>query len=172
MTLIGGAVGDYGGNHGDFTGGTNGVETDYYLGGNGTGVIISSHARCRSGMPAGWIDKIRDKDLIDGASKTFLAGEMHIPLGRVAQVPENGPIYNGLDLPAFARIGGPGIPIARAPDDTLIPIIGFGSWHPGVCPFVLADGSVTSIDNFIDTEVLQSFCRRADDPIRKANSQP
>lgn len=162
VTLVSGAVGDYGGNHGDYTGGANGLDTDYFLGGNGTGVIISSRPVCRSGLPAGWIDKVRHKDLLDGATKTFLAGEMHIPMGRLAQVPENGPIYNGLDLPAFARIGGPGIPLARSADDTYMPIIGFGSWHPGTCPFVLADGSVDSLDNFIDTEVLQSFCRRAD----------
>jgi hypothetical protein len=43
-----------------------------------------------------------------------------------------------------------------------MPIIGFGSWHPGVCPFVLADGSVDSIDNFIDTEVLREYCNRGD----------
>ncbi len=162
VTLHSGAVGDYGGNHGDYTGGGSGGTTDYYLGGNGTGMIISSRPLCRDGMPAGWIDKIRHKDLLDGASKTFLAGEMHIPLGRLAQIPENGPIYNGLDLPAFARVGAPGIPLARTPDDTDLPIIGFGSWHPGVCPFVFADGSVESIDNFIDTEVLREYCNRAD----------
>jgi prepilin-type N-terminal cleavage/methylation domain-containing protein len=162
IKLFGGAVGDYAGNHGDFTGQADGSETDYFLGGNGTGVIISSRPLCRNNLPAGWIDKIKHKDLVDGASKTFLAGEMHVPLGRLAQVPENGPIYNGLDLPAFARIGAPGIPIARSPDDTNLPIIGFGSWHPGVCPFVLADGSVDSIDNFIDTEVLRDYCNRGE----------
>jgi type II secretory pathway pseudopilin PulG len=162
VQLFGGAVGDYAGNHGDFTGRADGGEADYYLGGNGTGVIISSRPLCRDTAPAGWIDKIRHKDLPDGASKTFLAGEMHVPMGRLAQVPENGPIYNGLDLPAFARIGGPGIPLARSADDTYMPIIGFGSWHPGVCPFVLADGSVNSIDDFVDTEILRSYCHRAD----------
>jgi hypothetical protein len=114
-------------------------------------------------LPAGWIDKVRHKDLLDGASKTFLVGEMHVPIGRVAQVPENGPIYNGLDLPAFARIGGPGVPLARGPNDTDVPIIGFGSWHSGTCPFVLADGSVQLVDNYTDTEILRSYCRRFDD---------
>ena len=175
VKLFSGAVGDYGGNHGDYTGGAYGLETDYFLGGNGTGVIISSRPLCKytgfsrprggvdpTGLPAGWIDKVRHKDLLDGASKTFLAGEMHVPMGRIAQVPENGPIYNGLDLPAFARIGAPGIPLARNGEDTTMPIIGFGSWHPGVCPFVLADGSVNTVDNFMDTEVLRQYCHRGD----------
>jgi prepilin-type N-terminal cleavage/methylation domain-containing protein len=160
IQLNGGAVGDYGGNHGDFTGGAEGTTADYFLGGNGTGVIVSSRPLCRDGQPAGWLDKVRHKDLIDGVTKTFLAGEMHIPHGRLAQVPENGPLYNGLDLPAFARIGGPAIPLARGPEDDDLPAIGFGSWHPGVCPFVLADGSVDSVDIFIDTEALRSYCHR------------
>jgi prepilin-type processing-associated H-X9-DG protein len=162
VRLFGGAVGDYAGNHGDYTGGSSGSESDYFLGGNGTGVIISSRPACRDFAPVSWIDRIRHKDLTDGATKTCLAGEMHVPLGRLAQVPENGPLYNGQDLPAFARIGGPGIPLARTPDDTYMPIIGFGSWHPGYCPFVFADGSVHSIEVSIDTTVLQSYCRRAD----------
>jgi hypothetical protein len=170
VELLGGAVGDYAGNHGDYTGGSKGEETDYWLGGNGTGVIISSRAFCTyprsfSKVPpvaTGWIDKVRHKDVLDGASKTFLAGEMHVPFGRLAEVPENGPIYNGSDLPAFARIGGPGIGLSHGPSDVSIPIIGFGSWHPGVCPFVRADGSVQTVENFMDTQVLRQYCNRED----------
>jgi hypothetical protein len=162
IDLLGGAVGDYAGNHGDFTGGAKGEPTDYYLGGNGTGVIISSRGLCTETFPIGWIDRIRHKHLTDGASKTFLAGEMHVPQGRLAEVPENGPLYNGRDLPAFARIGGPGISLARGPDDRSVPTIGFGSWHPGICPLVFGDGSVHSIDNFVDTLVLKAYCNRAD----------
>ena len=87
---------------------------------------------------------------------------MHVPTGRLAQPPENGPIYNGKDLPAFGRIGGPGMPLARGPDDVDFPALGFGSWHIGVCPFVAADGSVRIIDNFIDDVVLGNYCTRAD----------
>jgi hypothetical protein len=54
------------------------------------------------------------------------------------------------------------VPLARGPDDYVGSVMGFGSWHEGVCPFVLADGSVRSVDNFIDTLVLQTFCHRSD----------
>ncbi|MBL9161615.1 MAG: DUF1559 domain-containing protein [Planctomycetaceae bacterium] len=162
VQLTGGALGDYGGNHGDFTGGSYGVLTDYYRGGNGTGVIISSRPVCRHQKPAGWLDKVSHKDLVDGASNTFLAGEMHVPIDRLGKVPENGPIYNGKDLVAFARIGGPGVPLARGPEDNVSGAMGFGSWHPGVCPFVLADGSVRTVENLIDTIVLRAFCHRSD----------
>ncbi|MGD9633226.1 MAG: DUF1559 domain-containing protein [Pirellulales bacterium] len=163
IELASGGVGDYAANHGDFTGGSYGDEADYWRGGNGTGVLISSNPRCRDGLPADWTNKIRSKDLLDGASKTFLAGEMHVPATRLAAVPENGPIYNGSDLTAFARIGGPGFPLAQGPDDTNVDVNVFGSWHPGICPFVLADGSARTIDNFVDTVVLESYCRRVDE---------
>ncbi len=162
VELTGGAVSDYAANHGDYTGGSPDWMFAYWRGGNGTGVIISSDPICKGKEPINWKHKIRYKDLIDGASNTILAGEMHIPTGRLAQVPENGPMYNGKDLSAFARIGGHGVPLARGPDDITVPIIGFGSWHPGICPMVLADGSSRSLDNFIDSRVLQQLCRRDD----------
>lgn len=163
VELTGGAVGDYGANHGDYTGGSLNSDFAYWRGGNGTGVIVSSRPLCREGQPAGWLDKVRMKDLVDGLSKTALVGEMHIPQGRLRQSPENGPMYNGKHLPGFARIGGPGIGIARGPSDTSVAAIGFGSWHPNVCPFVMADGSIRVVSNEIDTELLRSMCRRDDD---------
>lgn len=162
VDLVGGAVGDYAGNHGDFTGGSYGMLTDYFRGGNGTGVIISGRPVCRFDRPADWADKIRHRHLVDGASNTFVAGEMHVPIDRLAQVPENGPLYNGKDLTAFARIGGPSVPLARGPEDTVSGSMGFGSWHPGICPFVFADGSVRAIENLIDTVVLRAFTHRSD----------
>jgi hypothetical protein len=162
VELVGGAVGDYAGNHGDFTGGSFGAQTDYWRGGNGTGMIITSRPDCVERLPVGWVDKVANKDLVDGLSKTFLAGELHVPTERLSKPPENAPIYNGADLPAFARIGGPGVPLARDANDLTVPIIGFGSWHPGVCPFVAADGSVRVLDNVTDPLVLRSYCHRSD----------
>lgn len=161
IQVRGGAVGDYAGNHGDFTGGSTGSPQDYWQGGNGTGILISSRGLCKLGELHGWIDKIRPQDVVDGLSNTALAGEMHIPMGRLSQAPENGAMYNGEDLVAFARIGGPGIPLARDPRDTIIPIRGFGSWHPGVCHFTFADGSTKSLSNQIDTVTLGQFTNRA-----------
>ena len=44
-----GALCDYAGNHGDLTPGATGAPTDFYFGGNGTGVIISVRPECKSG---------------------------------------------------------------------------------------------------------------------------
>jgi prepilin-type N-terminal cleavage/methylation domain-containing protein len=162
VQLFGGIVGDYGGNHGDLASGAYGLPTDYWRGGNGTGVIVSSRPVCRDGLPTGWHDKIRHKDLVDGASNTLLAGEMHVPADRLAQVPENGPLYNGKDLPAYARLGGPGFAIGRGPEDRTVSAMSFGSWHVGVCPFVAADGSIQLIDPNIDSMAMRALCHRFD----------
>ncbi len=82
--------------------------------------------------------------------------------GRSAQQisPEDGAIYNG-DHPAnFSRCGGPGYPIARFPDDRYQ--TNFGSWHPNVCNFVFADGSVRTFAPSISTDLLGRLTHRAD----------
>jgi prepilin-type N-terminal cleavage/methylation domain-containing protein len=155
-----GAVGDYGGNHGDLSPGSSGLPTDFYYGGNGTGVIISSHARCSSDIPLDWTDKIKMKDVIDGLSNTLLAGEMHVPLGKLGQSPEDAFIFNGDHVFNSTRVGGPTVPIVRDNRDEGNGLVCWGSWHPGVCHFALADGSVRGLSKAIDTETLGNFCNR------------
>ncbi|MDG1874379.1 MAG: DUF1559 domain-containing protein [Mariniblastus sp.] len=169
IKIVGGAVCDYAGNHGDTSPGASGLATDFYFGGNGTGVIISSQGKVASqpvfvpkNKPlANWVDKITHGSIIDGTSNTFLAGELHVIPDNLNQIPYNGPAYNGEDLAAFARVGGAGVPIldrSQKPGS----ILGFGSWHPGTCNFVMADGSTHSIDNWTDTESLGALCNRGD----------
>lgn len=162
--VSGGAVGDYAGNHGDLSPGSTGLPTDFYWGGNGTGVIISSRANCDGPRPGDWIDRVRMTDLTDGSSNTFLAGEMHVPRGRLAQPPENGPIYDGSRFWYSGRVAGPGLPIANGPDDIVngLGLYAFGSWHPTVCHFAFADGRVVGVSPTIDTETLARLCHRAD----------
>lgn len=162
VEVVGGATGDYAGNHGDLSPGSFGVASDYYWGGNGTGVIISSQARANSDGSLTWVDRIDYASIRDGSSNTFLAGELHVTPDKLNQVPFNGPIYNGGDLAAFARVGGPGVPLLSAGEEPVSSVLGFGSWHPGVCNFVFADGSTTAIRNSIDTVTLGQLCHRAD----------
>lgn len=171
VTVVGGATGDYAGNHGDTSPGATGAETDFYYGGNGTGVLISSRARCQPGTsrPGNWIDRIGIKDVVDGTSNTFLAGELHVQPENLNQIPFNGPIYNGEDLAAFARVGGIGTPIARNQDFAPGPILGFGSWHPQACNFVMADGSTSSVNAYMDTQTLANLCNRSDREIINAD---
>ena len=162
ITIPGGATGDYGGNHGDLSPGATGARTDFYWGGNGTGVIISSRAVCADGQPRDWHDKVRTRDVIDGLSNTFLAGEMHVPIDKLNQAPDNGPLYNGWLFETSTRIAGPGVPLASGPHDRTTGWYAFGSWHSGTCHFALADGSVRSVSNLINTSTLGRLCNRRD----------
>ena len=161
-SLVSGAVGDYGGNHGDLSPGASGLPTDFYYGGNGTGVIISSRAQCNGDSPRNWIDRITHGDVIDGLSNTFLAGEMHVPLGKLKQSPEDAFIFNGDHVFHSTRVGGPTVPIVanmRAEGNALV---SWGSWHPGSCHFAMADGSVRAVSVTLDTDTLGKLCNRRD----------
>ena len=76
-------------------------------------------------------------------------------------MPWNGPIFNGEDLAAFARIGGPTVPLLR-PGDEPGSIFGFGSAHPGVVNWTMADGSTRNLSYSIDTTTLGQLCNRND----------
>lgn len=162
IEVVGGATGDFAGNHGDLSPGSIGAATDYYYGGNGTGVIISSQAREESEGRLTWVDRLNFASIRDGSSNTILSGELHVSPPNVNKVPFNGPIYNGEDLAAFTRVGGPGVPILSASQETNSAVLGFGSWHPGTCNFVFADGSTKAIENSIDTVTLGQMCNRDD----------
>jgi len=162
-TFPGGATGDYAGNLGDMSPGAWGATSDFYWGGNGSGVIISSRPQCSpSGLPTDWIDQIRTSSVSDGLSNTFLAGEMHVQHDKLNTAPDNSAIYNGWHFSASMRIGGPGVPLARNRFHVDTRQYSFGSWHPGVCQFVFVDGSVRAIENKIDTLTLGRLCNRGD----------
>lgn len=156
-----GALGDYAANHGDLTPGSVGLPTDFYYGGNGNGAMISSRPVCRSGNVIGFTDRIRFASIVDGTSHTFLVGEKHVPISRINQYPEDGPIYDGDSLPASARITGPGMPLAKGPHDAVSTYYSFGSWHPGVSMFAMADGSTRAVDVSMDTIFLGQLANRS-----------
>ena len=170
-----GVVAHYAGNHGDLSPGFVGSENDFYWGGNGTGVIISSRAICRGVWPVypeRPLDRILPKDIADGLTNTVLVGELHVTPDEVGIAPDNGPMYDGRLLPSSSRVGGRGMGISSGPLDGDAPWLfdthanyGFGSWHPGVCQFAFADGSVQTLDNETDEVVLGNLCNRSDGAI-------
>ncbi|MFN9984989.1 MAG: DUF1559 domain-containing protein [Pirellula sp.] len=157
-----GAVGDYGANHGDLSPGSSGLPTDFNYGGNGTGIIISSRANCMNGVPVGWQDRISQRHVLDGLSNTMLVGEMHVPIGKLGQSPQDAFIFNGDNLYNMARIGGPTVPIATDLRGEGNDLVRWGSWHGGYCHFAVADGSVRAINANIDTDTLGRLCNRGD----------
>jgi prepilin-type N-terminal cleavage/methylation domain-containing protein len=164
QVTLGGALTDYAGNHGDNSPGTNGGVNDFSWGGNGTGIIISSRLKidATGNRWRDWVDRVRIVDVTDGTSNTFLVGELHVPTVSRKLFPFNGPAYYGRQLTNFARIGGPGIPIAKGDNDQRANHFSFGSAHEGVCHFAMADGRVRSISSSINVDTLARLSNRKD----------
>ncbi|WP_237228285.1 DUF1559 domain-containing protein [Rubinisphaera sp. JC750] len=164
QTVPGGAVTDYAGNHGDLSPGSSGATTDFYWGGKGTGVLISSRpVTDNSGdVQRDWKDKVRFCDITDGTTNTFLIGETHIPLGQMNRSPYNGPAYLGRYLFHFARLAGPGVPISHGPQDTRAFEYSFGSNHKGFVNFAFADGRVTSVNTSLSSRLAGHLANRKD----------
>jgi prepilin-type N-terminal cleavage/methylation domain-containing protein/prepilin-type processing-associated H-X9-DG protein len=163
LTMLGGANTDYAGNMGDLSPGASGLATDFYWGGQGSGVIISSRPKDGPRNQA-WRDRIRIQDVNDGTMHTILIGEMHIPKDKLATSPDNGPAFDGSRFYHSTRVGGLGVPLANGPSDDVfgMGLFAFGSWHPNVCQFVFVDGHVATISNTISTDVLSRLCNRKD----------
>lgn len=159
---VSGALSDYAGNHGDLEPGATGESTDFYFGGNGTGVIISVRARCKDGVPYATYDRVRMASVSDGQSNTFLFGEKHVNARMLAQYPDDSPAYDGDHLPASCRLAGPGLKLSNGPHDVLADMFSFGSWHPGGAHFAHVDGSVKFYNSQTDTKVLGSLANRRD----------
>jgi type II secretory pathway pseudopilin PulG len=94
-----------------------------------------------------------------GLSNTILLGDKHVPLGKVGEaVFGDGSLYNGTHSASFARAGGPGYGLAQSPTDAFNN--NFGSYHPRLCQFLMADDSVRQLANAVSEEVLGQLIRR------------
>jgi hypothetical protein len=110
-------------------------------------------------MPSDYFNAVpRDSfsRLTDGTSTTFIVGEKHLKKNEPITWATNGNSQDGsylhtvhnwreycvarnLQAPRLGR--GPNDIAGTNPDVQ----VGFGSWHPGICQFLRADGSVTAV---------------------------
>lgn len=107
-----------------------------------------------------WSSRTRFRNLIDGTSNTILVGEKHVRPSRYGIAQEDGCIYNGDHPGSFSRCGGPGYPIAKSPTDKFNN--NFGSSHPGICNFLMGDGSARNLSVLISTDILGRLTARND----------
>jgi prepilin-type processing-associated H-X9-DG protein len=164
-----GALGDYACSVG------NDMGADYDAGGpggNGAMVIAKPpHLYETGALPPRlkpWKSQTPFAAITDGLSHTLLVGEKYLkPDTFGINVPANinanfgdGSIYNGDHPWVVSRVAGVTSPIAHATSDAFISQ--FGSWHPGVCQFAMADGSVKALPNSIDPTVLGLLSQRND----------
>jgi hypothetical protein len=120
---------------------------------------IVTFAKIRSGVAL--------KDVTDGLSVTAMLGEKHIPQGSLwntdlAIEGGDGPVMLGQPM-YFRRLMGASVDrgLAQGPTDRSAADL-FGSWHPGVCLFLMGDISVRAMHNAADPRVLQAMAGRHD----------
>ena len=176
-----GALGDYAGCMGDGYDGLNNNRDIFNLAGSSgksRGAMLSVHEvtsiRCGGTRPnwlyTGHTPALKISDITDGTSHTFLIGEKHVPpkllWGHLwdpkfpSVIVGDNSIYNGEQAMTVCRYAGTGFPLALSPTDPFDS--NFGSSHPGVCQFVMVDGSVQTLSTEIDTAILDLLANRHD----------
>jgi type II secretory pathway pseudopilin PulG len=143
-----GALGDYGACTG----------TDNCDGADCTGAINGAFrvGVNQFGIPVG---AVRFAQISDGLSNTFFVGEKHVALTAFGQGPLDCSFYNGDYWICSTRSAGPNYPLVQLRNDTSS---GFGSYHTGVCQFLLGDGSVRALANSTDPNILALLANIAD----------
>ena len=164
-----GALSDYAGCVGDDS-----ATWDYWTPGqmaNGTFVGAGSKLGCFGTSPnfgfRDYFGRITLGDITDGTTNTFFMGEKHVSpnfMGRESS--QDTSAYNGDVLSRNNRFAGPGYAIARGANDPVN--LNFGSFHPGVCHFVMGDGSVQAVSTSIDTILLGYLANRHDNQVVSA----
>lgn len=108
-----------------------------------------------------WRSRTSLNSLTRGESYTFLIGEKHVPWGRMGEAEVgDGSVYNGQVAASFSRIAGVGYPLAESPSAPFNK--NFGSYHNGICQFLLADTSVRPMAIGTSEQVLARMSRRGD----------
>jgi prepilin-type N-terminal cleavage/methylation domain-containing protein len=118
-------------------------------------------------------------DVSDGTSSTFMIGEKHQTNptgscgGNTTDYRDCTPFYNHMGPNIQVGWGElwmhgntKGRPLGRGSADVVdLSVLGnpmLGSWHPGICNFVMCDGAVVSISVSIDQTLLEQLSQRAD----------
>jgi hypothetical protein len=162
-----GATGDYACCIGD-------NEEDDYFGNGGNGALVVARlpfpytVNTPPKVLAPWKSQTSFKTITDGLSNTFFVGEKHVNPNKLGVNDANdinttggdGSIYNGDDPWCATRAASLARPLAKFPTEPLH--LNFGSYHPGVCQFVLGDCSVRAVPVTVDGRILGYLARRDD----------
>jgi len=102
---------------------------------------------------------VRFATIRDGLSNTFFVGEKHVQFNNFGRGPLDCSCYNGDYWVCSTRSAGPHFPLA---DSRAGAVPQFGSDHPGICQFLLGDGSVRSLTLATDPKILALLANIAD----------
>jgi prepilin-type N-terminal cleavage/methylation domain-containing protein len=117
-----------------------------------------------------WRSQTDFASITDGTSNTFLVGEKFIRKASLNGRNEDRSVFSGDNANNYRRlIGINGSDVRKLVSDidadlTTWPLCNssFGSHHPGICQFVMCDGSVRAIKVTLDTLTLQYLGQRSD----------
>jgi prepilin-type N-terminal cleavage/methylation domain-containing protein/prepilin-type processing-associated H-X9-DG protein len=150
---------------------------------NASGDIVThvTNAAPTAAAYAGWSPRTKIAHVLDGLSNTAILAEKHLTRGHLGRGGCYGTTQrsdcaggSGLDdmQLMIAQAGGGNRMwvnperggIARGADEESSATT-FGSWHPGACHFLMADGAVRAVSPDIDDPTLVNICDRRDGQI-------
>ena len=141
-------------------------------GDNANGAIIISNPPAVNPWPAPIVtygSQTSLTSITDGTSNTFLIGEKHVRPDQFGSGSDgDNALYSGSAYKSAHRCAGRFHPLARFPqeppprDAQNNTRYNFSSYHPGVCQFAFADGSVHAIPVSIDIDNLERLANRMD----------
>lgn len=130
---------------------------------NTTDVVV----RARGAQPRDTMARITD-----GTSNCFIIGEKHVRNNEFGKCcngdteSDGSYMLTGDNFRGYSAQRNLQLPLGKGPADTATggPAtgFGFGSWHPGVCHFLRADGSVASVSDTTDRQVLIALGHASD----------
>jgi len=162
-----GALGDYASCNGD-------TDADFIVNPNGaliqaqvvytsgqTNPLLTGQVPCSSApcVVQTWKSRTKMASISDGASNTLVIGEKYVRLSSHG-FNEDTALYNGDRPDPTLRVAGPRFPLARTVNEPYNRQ--FGGIHPGICQFVLLDGSVRAISNVTSGVILGLLANRDD----------
>ena len=115
----------------------------------------------------GWKPRLAFRNVTDGLSHTLLIGEKFVHPEHEGEDTWGDTSFFNDDIPSTpARVAGPLYPLAQSDTDPMVldDMINmpFGGPHPGLCQFVMCDGSVQTLSSSINTTVLGYLANRYD----------
>jgi prepilin-type N-terminal cleavage/methylation domain-containing protein len=183
-----GALSDYAvciGDGHDYTGDGGGSDSTPIVGGQNLSIPNGAFRRAEANagkcygagafkiLEGGYKAEMSFKKIKDGLTKAIFVGEKHVPdvdpsdggscFGKKTNCRDNS-VYNPDNHRSHSRYGSDLAPIAISRSEPVgaDPYAQFGSWHPGICQFLLGDGSARAIANTIDVITLAQLCNVRD----------
>jgi hypothetical protein len=124
-------------------------------------LVIADVVERRDDKIVKWLSRTSFASLTRGESYTMVVGEKQVVVEHMGDAAfGDGSFYNGAHPASFSRVAGPGFPLAKSVAE--LPRNNFGSYHNGICNFLMADTSIRVMTTDTSEVVLGKLARRGD----------